>query len=413
MEIVYTKISELKRYENNARTHSKEQIAEIADGIKSFGFLDPIEIDQNNTIISGHARLEAALNLGLDEVPTIIHEHLTDAQRKAYTLAANKLALKSGWDLSLLKDEFGALKDDEIDLTLTGFTNDEIDDILNPEVLNAMGGEDESIEVTENPITRLGDIWILGDHRLMCGDSTIYDQVNELMWTHTPNLMVTDPPYGVDLDQSWRDEALGDKKFAKGNKETIVNDDRADWKDSYSLFTGDIVYIWHCDRFTDLIKNSLEDLNFQIRQMIIWNKTILIMGRNAYQYKHELCWYAVKKGKTANWRGDRKQTTVWDMASPNRLMSGSKEEKTSHPTQKPIECMLRPIQNHTRANDYVYDPFGGSGTTLIACEKIGRRCLMMEILPKYCDMIIKRWQKLTGKLATLEATGELFDDGRG
>ena len=407
MQIFYKNVNDLKPYKNNARTHTPEQIAEIAEGIKAFGFLDPIEVDKNNVIISGHARLEAAISIGLEQVPTIAHENLTDAQRKAYTLAANKLATKSGWDSGLLKEEFEALKTDDMDLSLTGFTDDEIEDLLNPEELNPMEDEDAEQQEAAHEVSKLGDIWLLGEHRLMCGDSTVYDQVAALIWNHTPNLMVTDPPYGVNYDPEWRNETEDWINSAK-NTEAVINDDRIDWKDAYSLFPGNIMYVWHAGKYAPIVGTNIIDCGFELTSQIIWVKQNFAVSRGNYHWQHEPCWYAVRKNCKHDWRGGRDKSTVWQIDNNNT--NNNKEETFGHSTQKPVECMLRPIQNHTRTNDYVYDPFGGSGTTLIACEKIGRKCLMMEILPKYCDMIIRRWQKVTGKLAILESTGEPFHD---
>lgn len=211
------------------------------------------------------------------------------------------------------------------------------------------------------------------------------------------NVMITDPPYGVNLDQSWRDEALGDKKMGPGNASVVLNDDRADWTEAWTLFPGDVAYVWHADRHADIVMASLRTAGFEIRQQLIWNKTILVMGRSDYQFKHEPCWYAVRKGKGSGWIGDRKQSTVIEAASPNHIMSGSKEEKTAHPTQKPAELILATLKNH---KGDVYEPFAGSGTTLIAAEQLGRRCYAIEISPAYCDIIVARWEKFTGKKAT-------------
>ena len=411
MQIKNLPISDIIPYVNNARIHSADQIDQIAASIREFGFNNPILIDEHKSIIAGHGRLEAAKKLGLKEVSTIKLSHLTKAQKKAYILADNRIALNAGWSPDLLKVEFEALKELDFDIGLTGFTDDEINTYINPEILNeGQCDADECPEVAAEPVTKLGDVWILGDHRLMCGDATNPDNVKSLVQEFNLNIMITDPPYGVNLDQSWRDDALGDKKLGKGNKLKIENDNRADWSEVYSLFTGNIAYVWHASCKTDLVKKNLEDCHLLPRQMIIWNKSIMVMGRSSYHWKHEPCWYAVRKGCDANWKGDRKQTTVWDAVSPNHIRSGSKEDKTEHPSQKPVILFETPILNHTFPTDGVYDPFGGSGTTLIACEKHNRKCLMMEISPHYCDVIVKRWQKFTGKKAILESNGKTFED---
>jgi len=262
--------------------------------------------------------------------------------------------------------------------------------------------EDEVPEPSADPITKLGDVWTLGVHRLICGNSTDAKTVDRLFNGVMPNVMITDPPYGVKLDQSWRDKALGDKAMGRGNARVVDNDDRADWTATWQLFKGDVAYVWHASRYTDVVIKSLRDSGFEICQQLIWNKSIMVMGRCDYHFKHEPCWYAVRKGKPHGWIGDRKQTTVIDSPSPNHIMSGSTEDKTDHPTQKPIACMGNLLRNH---RGDVYDPFLGSGTTLIAAEQLDRTCYGMELSPAYCDVIVERWEKLTGKKARLEGGG--------
>lgn len=236
----------------------------------------------------------------------------------------------------------------------------------------------------------------------MCGDSTSIDAVERLMDGQKPNTMVTDPPYGVKLDQSWRDKALGSKALGKGNAHLVDNDDKADWTEVWSLFEGNVAYVWHASSFTDVVMQSLRNAGLEPSQQIIWNKSVMVMGRSDYHFKHEPCWYAIRKGQNHNWKGDRKQTTVWDAAPPNHIMGGSKEEKTSHPTQKPAALYEKAYLNHTNPGEYVYEPFGGSGTSVVVCEKIGRQSLTMELDPKYCDVIKKRWEDFTGQKAILE-----------
>jgi DNA modification methylase len=409
MEIIMRPIADLKNYDKNARTHSAAQIKELVDSIKIYGFLDPIEIAQDLTIISGHARLAAALELGLTHVPTICHHHLTKTLKKGYTLAANRIALSAGWDGGILKDEFTDLIEEEFDLRLTGFTQDEIDDYLNPDILNdnLTDGDDCEMGEGQEAVTQRGDVWILGDHRLRCGDSTFVDDVQALLAGNAPHLMITDPPYGVEYDPSWRDGAdLGVGERSRGK---VKNDNIVDWTDAYSLFEGDVAYVWHAGKFTHIVAKNLEDCGFDIVSQIIWAKQHFALSRGDYHWQHEPCWYVVRKGKKHHWRGARDQSTLWEIKNNNSFGNSDKEETWGHGTQKPIDCMLTPLENNSRANDYVYDPFGGSGTTLIACEKTGRRCLMMELDEKYCDIIVRRWQKFSGKKAILEETGEPFD----
>jgi DNA modification methylase len=409
MEIVLRPIAELKAYDKNARTHSAAQIKELADSIKNYGFLDPVEIAKDLTIISGHARIAAAIELGMTQVPTICHEHLDKTHRKGYTLAANRIALSAGWDSQLVGGELTDLKNDGFDLRLTGFTQDEIDTYLNPDILNDGLTDDNDCGYGggEETITKRGDVWVLGDHRLKCGDSTFIDDVKSLFNGHTPHLMVTDPPYGVEYDPSWRDGAdLGVGERSRGK---VKNDDIVDWTDAYALFEGDVAYVWHAGKFTHIVAKNLEDCGFDIVSQIIWAKQHFALSRGDYHWQHEPCWYAVRKGSKHHWRGARDQSTLWEIKNNNSFGNSEKEETWGHGTQKPLDCMLIPLENNSHANDYVYDPFGGSGTTLVACEKTGRRCLMMELDEKYCDIIIQRWQKFSGKKAILEETGEHFD----
>lgn len=409
MEIVLRPIAELKAYEKNARTHSAQQVKELADSIRDNGFLDPVEIAKDMTIISGHGRIAAALSLGMTHVPTILHEHLTKTKVKGYRLAANRLALSAGWDSQLVGEDLHDLKDEGYDLSLTGFTQDEIDTYLNPDILNDGLTDDNDCGYGggEETKTKRGDVWILGNHRLKCGDSTFVDDVKSLHAGHAPHLMVTDPPYGVEYDPSWRDGAdLGVGERSRGK---VKNDDIVDWTDAYALFEGDVAYVWHAGKFTHIVAKNLEDCGFDIISQIIWAKQHFALSRGDYHWQHEPCWYAVRKGSKHHWRGARDQSTLWEIKNNNSFGNSEKEETWGHGTQKPLDCMLIPLENNSHANDYVYDPFGGSGTTLIACEKTGRRCLMMELDEKYCDIIIQRWQKFTGQKAMLEETGEPFD----
>lgn len=405
-------VADLIPYAANSRTHSDAQVAQIAASIKEFGWTNPILIDGDNTIIAGHGRLLAARKLGMESVPAIILDHLSKAQQRALVIADNQLALNAGWDMDMLKAEIEDLKLDDFDLGILGFDDNFLDGLLEPEPTEGLTDEDAVPEVPETPKTVLGDVWVLGNHRLMCGDSTSIDAVEKLMEGQKPNTMVTDPPYGVKLDQSWRDKALGSKAMGKGNAHLVENDDKADWTEVWSLFEGNVAYVWHASSFTDVVMQSLRNAGLEPSQQIIWNKSVMVMGRSDYHFKHEPCWYAIRKGQNHNWKGDRKQTTIWDAAPPNHIMGGSKEEKTSHPTQKPAVLYETAYLNHTNPGEYVYEPFGGSGTSIVVCEKIGRRSLTMELDPKYCDVIIKRWQDFTGQQAVHAETGETFDGSR-
>ncbi len=404
LEIKHLPITCLIPYGNNSRTHSTAQIMKIADSIKEFGFNDPIAIDRMNGIIAGHGRLEAAKVLGYSEVPTIQLGHLSKDQQKAYVLAHNRIALDAGWDNELLKIELQELKDAGFDISKTGFFDEELEAILNAEIVLPGNEDGDSVpDIKPDPICVLGDVWILGEHRLKCGDSTNPEHVMHLTNSHNPVLMVTDPPYGVNYDPAWRDNAdlgVGNRSIGK-----VENDDLVEWTDAYSLFTGNVAYVWHAGKFTHVVAKNLIDCGFDIINQIIWAKNNFAISRGDYHWKHEPCWYVVRKNEKHNWNGARDQSTLWDIQSTHQE---GEDEKVGHGTQKPLECMSRPIQNNSKPNEYVYDPFGGSGTTLIACEKYGRKCLMMELSPNYCDVIIKRWQDFSGKLAIMESTGQTF-----
>jgi len=262
--------------------------------------------------------------------------------------------------------------------------------------------EDEVPEPPVEPITKAGDLWLLGDHRVLCGDSTKAENIEKLLEGRIPFLMVTDPPYGVEYDSDWRLEAGINKPWQTLASGKVENDNRADWTEAYKLFPGHVAYVWHAGRFAATLVNNLNDAGLEIRTQIIWSKPSLVMGRGHYHWQHEPCWYAVRKGGTAKWCGDRKQSTIWQIANMHRTQGNVDDGKTIHSTQKPVECMARPIRNHGSNDDDVYDPFLGSGTTLIAAEQLGRKCYGMEISPAYCDVIVQRWEKLTGKTATLE-----------
>jgi DNA modification methylase len=400
-------IDALIPYARNARTHSQEQVAQVAASIREFGFTNPVLIDATGGIIAGHGRVLAARQLGLTEVPCIRLSYLTEAQKRAYIIADNKLALNAGWDDELLALEMKELGDMDFDLVLTGFGTDEIDQLLasldaTPE------GETDGDDVPElqaEAISKPGDVWLLGKHRLMCGSSTVATDVEKLLGGGVPHLMVTDPPYGVNYDANWRNNRhRADGTPISGSAVgKVLNDDIADWREAWALFPGEVAYVWHAGVRSNEVADSLIACDFKIYAQIIWAKSNFVIGRGHYHVKHEPCWYAVKKGATGHWNGDRKQSTVWEIAKPQK-------SETGHSTQKPIECMRRPIENNSNPGDVIYEPFSGSGTTIIAAEQTGRRCYAMELFPNYVDVAVRRWQQFTGKLATLEATGAPFPE---
>lgn len=396
-------------YARNSRTHSQQQVDKIAASIREFGFLNPIIVDGANGIIAGHGRVLAAQKLGLDTLPTIEASHLTEAQRRAYVIADNRLALDAGWDTDMLKVEIADLKAADFDLSLTGFNPDEIANFL-VDPTEGLTDPDAVPDVPVVPVSALGDIWVLGKHRIACGSSTDAHTVEAVLAGVKPHLMVTDPPYGVEYDASWRSKAMP-KKNDEGRwtdkdgraKGAVLNDDRADWREAWALFPGDVAYVWHGSLQTSIVVDSFDAVGFKPRSLIIWAKSHFAIGRGDYHPMHEPCWYFVRDGKTGHWAGDRKQTTLWQIPKPQK-------SETGHSTQKPIECMKRPIENNSSPGQAVYEPFSGSGTTIIAGEMTGRCVYAIELNPAYVDVAVKRWQDFTGLEATLEADGRTFAD---
>lgn len=396
-------VEKLVPYARNARTHSDEQVAQIAASIKEFGFLNPIIIDGENGIVAGHGRVLAARKLGMKELPCVEASHLTDAQRRAYILADNKLALNAGWDAGLLKIELSDLKTDGFDLSLTGFADLELADLL-AERTEGLTDPDDAPEIAEGAVSAPGDVWLLGNHRIICGDSTDALVVEKVLNGVKPHLMVTDPQYGVEYDPTWREKYDNFERHARGK---VENDDKADWRDVWALFPGSIAYVWHGGLHSSVVQESLEFCGFKMRAQIIWAKQHFVFSRGDYHWQHEPCWYAVKG--VGNWAGDRKQTTIWNIQNNNPMGGERKDKSLGHGTQKPVECMRRPIENNSSPGQAVYEPFSGSGTTIIAAEQTGRHCYAIELNPLYVDMAIKRWQNFTGKEATHTETGRTFN----
>jgi DNA modification methylase len=391
-------VGNLTKYESNSRLHSDEQIDQIVRSIQEYGFTNPILIDENGLIIAGHGRLEAAKRCGLNEVPCIVLDGLSDDQKAAYVIADNKLALNASWDFDILRAEFDKLKGADFDLELTGFDLEEIGTLFDDDnIIEGLCDENATPSAPFEPKTKPGDIWLLGDHRLMCGSSTDALAVECLLDGQHPNTMITDPPYGVKYEAAWRAKAKKSKKTAREENSNLQNDDQADWYDAYVLFPGSVAYVWHASAFTDVVMDGLRRAGFEIKQQIIWNKNIHALSRSDYHWKHEPCWYACRKMAERNWQGGRSQMTVWDVPSVVQ-----EKDKTAHPTQKPVTLFERSILHHTNRGEYVYDPFSGSGTLVIACEKTGRRALCMELDPKYCDIIIQRYENFTGNKAVRE-----------
>ena len=400
-------VASLAAYAANARMHPSEQVAQLAASIAEFGFNVPVLVDDAGVLIAGHGRVLAAKALGLAEIPAIRLGHLTEAQARAFRLADNQLALNSTWDESLLAAELRELRADEFDLAVIGFDQAMLDrllaDAVGADTGPAAGDPDAPApEPPVAPVTRPGDLWQLGPHRLLCGDATSAADVARLLAGASPHLMITDPPYGVNYDPEWRNEAGVSATMRTGK---VANDDRADWRQAWALFPGDVAYVWHAGVHSRTVIESLEATGFLIRSQIVWAKSRFVLGRGDYHWQHEPCLYAVRKGATGHWQGARDQATLWAISN-----GGDEDAATVHGTQKPVECMRRPIINNSAAGEAIYDPFLGSGTTLIAAETTGRTCYAVDIDPRYVDLAIQRWQNLTGKAAVLFGEDRVFRD---
>ena len=406
-EIEYIEVESLIPYARNSRTHSDEQVAQVAASIKEFGFTNPVLVDQDGMIIAGHGRTLAAQRMQMKEVPCLRLSHLSEAQKRAYVIADNKLALNAGWDDELLAVELRDLKDSDFDLSLTGFGDDELADLLAEALEEGLTDEDSVPEAPETPVTVPGDIWVLGKHRLMCGDATSIENLEKLCEGQLVDMWLTDPPYNVAYEGKTKD-ALTIKNDEMGN-----DDFRQFLRDSYTaadavMKPGAVFYIWHADSEGYNFRGAAFDIEWTIRQCLIWKKQTMVMGRQDYHWQHEPCLYGWKEGAAHLWASDRKQTTILEFNRPMR--------SADHPTMKPVELFEYQILNNTKGADLVLDSFSGSGTTVICCEKIGRRARALELDPVYCDVIVKRWQEYTGKHAVLEGSDLSFDkvssDGR-
>jgi len=417
LEVCWWPIDKPIPYARNSRRIPERAVDKVAASLKEFGWRQPIVVDKDGVIICGHTRLLAARKLGLKQVPVHVATNLTSAQVKAYRLMDNRSHEEADWDEDLLALELQEIQESEFDLSLTGFDPGEIDKLL---ALDDEEKANAAPALPESPVSRLGDLWLLGAHRVLCGDATSAEAVAELLADRKPRLMVTDPPYGIELDSEWRDRAglngCGPaepsymKKRTRGHTETTISGDtRADWSEAFALVPSiEAAYVWHASKFTREVLDGLLKIGFLHHQQIIWNKGRTVLTRTLYWFQHEPCWFVRKKN--APWYGKAgDNSTVWDSPSPKFIMGGADEDKYDHPTQKPIELMRRPILNHLRRGELVYEPFLGSGTTLAAAELTERVCYGMELDPKYVDVIVERWQQLTGKHASLDGEGRPFE----
>src|SRR4051794_25588928 len=418
LQIQTWSIDKLVFYSRNPRKNDSA-VDRMCGSIREFGFKVPVLARSDGEVIDGHLRLKAARKLGITEVPVILCDEWTSAQVKAFRLMVNRSVTWADWDEELLALELLELKESDFDLSLTGFDPKELDDLL------AGPDDDDAANATpplpDNPVARAGDLWLCGPHRVLCGDSTSGDDVARLLGERKPQLMVTDPPYGIELDSEWRDraglngcgpaEASYMKHRTEGHNETTISGDtRADWSEAFELVPSlEAAYVWHASKFTREVLDGLLRIGFLHHQQIIWDKGRTVLTRTHYWFQHEPCWYVRKKN--APWFGKAgENSTVWASPSPKFIRGGSKEEKFDHPTQKPVELMRRPILNHTKRGELVYEPFLGSGTTLAAAELTERVCCGIELDAKFCDVIVERWQNLTKQKATLDGNGRTFEE---
>ncbi len=377
-------VNKLVPYQNNARTHSPEQINKLRSSLREFGFINPIIIDRDYGIIAGHGRLLAAKEEGMTEVPCVFADHLTEAQKKAYIIADNRMALDAGWDEELLRVEIEALQADAFDLALTGFDEKELSKLFD----DGNETEDDDFDVGEElkkPVfSRAGDVWTLGRHRLVCGDSTKAETYEALIQGKKANLVVTDPPYNVNYEGTAgkiQNDNMASEKFfdflfdAFSNMEKVMADDAS-------------IYVFHADTEGLNFRKAFDAAGFYLSGCCIWKKPSLVLGRSPYQWIHEPCLFGWKKSGKHQWYSDRKQTTVWEFEKTKK--------NTDHPTMKPIPLLSYPIANSSMSNTLVLDPFGGSGSTLIACEQMDRSCYTIELDEKYCDVIVRRYVEFKG-----------------
>lgn len=390
-EFAHRKTAELIPFAKNSRTHSVEQVEQIMASIREWGFTNPILIDEHGMVIAGHGRLMAAERLQLEEVPCIIAAGWSEEQKRAYVIADNQLPLNAGWDTGVLASELQALNELGFDIGLIGMDDDMISKLL-PEPERAYTGDpDDAPKLERDCVSRPGDLWLLGSHRLLCGDSTDLMQVQRLMDAFEADLLLTDPPYNVDYEGSngkkIKNDSMGDGAFRQFLRDALSSAHAV-------MRAGAAFYIWYSDVETANFSGAVVETFGQLRQVLIWKKDSLIMGRKDYHWMHEPCIYGWKDGAAHSWFSDRKQTSVMEHPKPAK--------NDDHPTMKPVGLIEYQIKNSSKAGDIVLDLFLGSGSTLIASEKSGRRCFGMELDPRYCDVIVKRWQEFTGKRATLE-----------
>lgn len=397
-EMQLVPITKLVPYVNNARTHSPEQINKLRSSLREFGFINPVIIDRDFGVIAGHGRILAAKEEGITEIPCVFADHLTEAQKKAYIIADNRMAMDAGWDEELLRVEIEALQAEAFDLSLTGFDEKELSDLFKDDTDVQEDDFDVDAELEKPTFSKSGDVWTLGRHRLVCGDSTKAETFETLMQGRKANLVVTDPPYNVNYEGTAgkiKNDNLADEKFyrflfdAFSNIEKVMADDAS-------------IYVFHADTEGLNFRKAFSDAGFYLSGCCIWKKPSLVLGRSPYQWQHEPCLYGWKKSGKHQWYADRKQTTIWEFEKTKK--------NTDHPTMKPIPLLAYPIQNSSMSNTLILDPFGGSGSTLIACEQTDRDCYTIELDEKYCDVIVKRYIEQVGSAdgVSVERDGKTY-----
>lgn len=405
LQVVRWPVERLLPYARNARTHSDGQVAQIAASIAEFGWTNPILAGADGVVIAGHARLQAARKLGMTEVPVIVLDHLTETQRRALVLADNRLALNAGWDEEMLRVELTALEEEGFNLDVVGFTDAELEDLLRDAEPVPPGGTDEDAvpEAPESAVTVPGDVWLLGDHRLLCGDSVQMEAVETVLAGGLADMVFTDPPYNVNYGATMKDKL-------RGKKRKIANDNLGD---GFEQFLRDVcgnllavtkgaIYVCMSSSELHTLHRAFTESDGHWSTFVIWAKNTFTMGRSDYQRQYEPILYGWKEGTDHFWCGARDQGDVWLVKKP--------VSNDLHPTMKPVELVERAIRNSSKSRDTVLDPFGGSGSTLIACERSGRYARLIELEPKYCDVIVRRFQEYAGKAATLAADGRPFAD---
>jgi len=403
LNIQHWPTDQLIPYARNARTHTDEQVAQIAGSIAEFGFVNPVLVGEDKVIIAGHGRLLAAQRLGLSEVPVIVLDHLNEIQRRALVLADNQISANAGWNDELLSLELSDLASDEFDLSLLGFTEDALNELLNNSNDPGLVDEDAVPEVEPNPVSQLGDVWQLGNHRVMCGDATSAEAMSALMDGQMADMVFTDPPYNVDYGNAAKDtRQTKDRRILNDNLGDAFYDFLHGAMIQMLSVTKGALYVSMSSSELDTLQKAFRDAGGKWSTFIIWAKNTFTLGRADYQRQFEPILYGWKEGNDHFWCGARDQGDVWFINKPNK--------NDLHPTMKPVELVERAIRNSSKSQDIVLDAFGGSGTTIIACEKTGRYGRVLELDPKYVDVIIKRWQDYSGSMATRVVDGMKFND---